>query len=194
MPRHKSVELYDRDLRIVQMVQAGYALQVVAGQFGITRARVSQIVSKFHEEVTDDGTRDVLRSQLESYLTDTLHPIIRGPGQPMYSTGSGKLVLDLDGNIIYDERIKIDAVNSALRVHERIAKLSALDRPKAKEKDESREIAEAMEYLQSLAAEKQELQARVTHYEATVIPLESVQDDEPEDQAPAGEEGEDPRP
>ena len=174
MARHKSVELYDRDLRMVQMIAEGYSRQAVAEHFGVSRARVSQIVSSYHEPISDDASRDTLRTYLESYLTDTLHPIIRGSGQPLYSTGSGKLVLDPDGNMIFDERVKIDAINSALRVHERLAKMQAWDRPKAREKDESKEIAEALAYLSELAQEKQELQARVTQYEAVVIPAEDA--------------------
>lgn len=177
MPRHKDVALQDRNLRIAQMVAEGYGLQAVADQFSITRARVSQIVSEYQSVLSDDGTRDVMIAQIDSYLEDTLHPIIRGPGTPLYSQGSGKLVLGLDGELIYDERIKIDAVNSALRAQERKAKLKALDRAKQKEKDESKEINEAMAYLQQLAQEKQELEARVAQYEQQLPELEIVPED-----------------
>jgi hypothetical protein len=164
------VELQDRNLRIVQMVQQGYSLQVVADQHGLSRARISQIVSEYHAPITDDSARDVLRTKMESWIDDELIPIIKGPGLPLFSSGSGKLILDPEGNMIYDKRIKLQAVDSAIRVVERLTKMNAWDRPKAREKDESKEIAEAMAYLNELAAEKQELQARVTQYEATVVP------------------------
>ncbi len=154
------------------MVGEGYGLQVVADQFDISRARVSQIVSEYQNVITDDGTRDILIAQLDSYLADTLNPIIRGPGQRMYAAGSGKVVNDDDGTPLYDERIKVDAVNSALRVIERRAKLSALDRAKATVKDESKEIGEAMAYLQTLAQEKQELEAKLAQYENHLPELE----------------------
>jgi hypothetical protein len=173
--RTKAVELQDRNLRIAQMVSEGYGLQVIADHFGITRARVSQINSEYQSVISDDGTRDVLIAQLDSYLSDTLNPIIRGPGQPLYASGSGKLVLDPEGGIIYDEHIKIDAVNSALRVIERRAKLSALDRAKAKEKDESKEIGEALAYLETLASEKQALEARLAQYEQQLPELREVE-------------------
>jgi len=172
MPRHKDVSKQDRNLRIAQMVQQGYGLQVVADQNGITRARVSQIVSEYNSVISDDGTRDILIAQLDSYLSDTLNPIIRGPGQRMYAAGSGKVVNDDDGTPLYDEHIKVDAVNSALRVIERRAKLSALDRAKATVKDESKEINDALEYLATLAAEKTALEARLAQYEQQLPELE----------------------
>jgi hypothetical protein len=147
------------------MVSEGYGLQVIANHFGISRPRVSQIVSEYHAGIADDDNREIIRTQLDSYLETTLHPIIFGPGQPLYATGSGKLVLDPDGNIIYDKRINIEAINVALRVQERKSRLMAYDRPKAKEKDETGEISEAMAYVESLTARKKELEALVAQYE-----------------------------
>ena len=163
------------------MISQGYSRQYVANFFGITTARVSQINSEHYTDLTDDGARDELRTHLESYLADVLHPMLRGPGRPLFANGSGKLVTDADGNVIYDEYAKVDVVNSALRVHERLTKLNALDRPKAREKDESGEIAEVREYfntlsgrVQSLEGEKRELLAKLASYEAALPEAEVV--------------------
>lgn len=169
------------------MVAEGHKLEVIADTFGISKARVSQINQEYHEDVTDDAYRELQRNELEYVLHDILYPMLRGPGKRLVSP-SGKPVYEMseDGKSldmsrpIYDEYAKVDVAKAIVPLQERIAKLYALDRPKAKEKDESPEFAEAMSYVRKLAGRVKELQSRLSQYEEDddVVEAEVVPDEE----------------
>jgi hypothetical protein len=192
----KSLDLVDRDLRIIQEVKI-YGHKVVAERHGITRARVSQIVSKYQSELPDDGKRDLDVTELEG-IKEQLVATFYGPDQPLFSTGSGKVILDpatctcgtgVNGGRDYphdencdvrpfaDFRVKIETVKAILLVHERIAKSTARDRPKASDKDESGLVEQALAHVRAMAAENRELLEKRKELE---IRLEQLQNTLPE--------------
>lgn len=187
MARPRSAELANRNIRIVEMASEGYTLQQIADNFGVSKQRISQIVQENYEDITDDATRDVSRTQLEYYLNEILHPMLRGPGKRLVSP-SGRPVYELDpedpsgktwdlDKPVYDEYAKVDVINAALKVHERLAKFYHLDRAKGREKDESAEFTEAMQWVESLVAENKRL-ARLARVEDEItVEAEVIEDD-----------------
>lgn len=160
------------------MVNEGYRLDEIASTFGITRARVSQINSEYHDDVTDEAERDLALAQLDYLIHDVLYPLLRGPGKrlvspsgrPVYEVKEGQT--DNRGNPvfdfsrpIYDEYARVEVVNVFLKAQERRAKFSALDRAQPREKDESQEFTEMMNWVRTLAVQNKELRAKLSQYE-----------------------------
>lgn len=137
---------------------------MIAEDIGISKARISQIVSRVYEDVSDDAYREGMRLDIEGKLS-ILNKLIEGPGKPMVTPG-GKIVCayktDGSGDIdydapLFDEFIKVDAIKTYLTALERLARQHATDRPKARQADESREFADAMVYVEQLAQENKKL-------------------------------------
>jgi hypothetical protein len=154
------------------MKREGKGYAEIAEAFGITKARVSQIVAREYEDVSDDSYRESMRLDIEGKLAE-LNRLIASPGKPMVSPG-GKIICHYSGDYddegkpvidyskpVYDEFVKVDAIKAYLTALERLSRLHALDRPKAKERDESKEFSEAMEYVGRLADENKQLRLQL---------------------------------
>jgi Sigma-70, region 4 len=141
--RGKDVSLISRDQQIVAMKGEGKSYQQIADTFGITKARVSQIISRAYEDVSDDSYREGMRLDLEGKLAE-LNRLIASPGKVMVSPG-GRIICHYVGDgtdaidysrPVYDEFVKVDAIKAYFAGLERLARMHAIDRPKAKERDE----------------------------------------------------------
>jgi hypothetical protein len=146
----------------MEMLANGARLEDIAEATGLSKGRVSAISARMRQELTEEATRDVQRSQLEYVLHDVLYPLLRGPGKRVISP-SGRPVFELDehgdpdySRPVFDEYAKTDVVLAFIRTQERYSKLLALDMKKAAE-DQTAEIAEAMAYVQQLQAENKAL-------------------------------------
>lgn len=158
-----------RNSRILEMAAEGHPHAAIAETFGISKSRVSQIISEHYEEITDDGSRDWARAILEGYLGH-IQKLVNGPGKRFVSP-SGRPVYEIreDGSFdfdrpLYDEYAKRELIDAGVKVVDRLSRLYALDKPKLKEKDESPEFEQAMEYVRQLASEKKELLAKLEQY------------------------------
>lgn len=175
----KNLELASRDLQIVAMIRAGYSYEEIAGTFGISRARVSQVNKKFQEETGEDERRAALASLLEGWLYNVLQPLVNGPGKLMV-TVKGDVVRDENGDPVYDPFPKIDAVDRGVKVLDRLSRLYALDKPAKKPRDDEDDTPaylEAMAYVQQLAEEKRHLAAEREILAARLRELESGQEE-----------------
>lgn len=180
------MSLVSRDQQIVIMKREGKPYSEIAEHFGISKARVSQIVSRVYEDVTDDSYREGMRLDIEGKLA-VLNKLIEGPGKPIVTPG-GKIVceyLDDDsGDVdyskpLYDEFVKVDAIKTYLTALERLARQHATDRPKARQADESREFADAMVYVEQLAQENKKLMKELETFrpqEEDIVEAEIVTD------------------
>lgn len=161
----------------------------IAEKHGISKARISQVIQRYYEELPDDGSRDLQRAKLEK-AQEVVSAIMNGPGKPVVSPG-GKQVFetDPDGNILwgkplYDQEIKIKAALAVVTISERLSRAYALDRPKAKERDESSEYAQAMAYVEQISKQNKELTAQAEimasqlaeHENHDVVDAEIVED------------------
>lgn len=164
------------------MVSEGkHSYAEIGEKYGVSKARISQILQRYYEELPDDGSRDIQRAKLEK-LQEEMFAIALGPGKPMVSPG-GKQVFqtDEDGNILYgkplyDQELKIKGALAAVTISERLAKSNAWDKRKPTEKDESSEYANAMEYVESLAKQNRELESQKEILAAKLADHEDNQD------------------
>lgn len=175
-----------RNARIIEMAAAGHPLADIGETFGITKSRVSQIITEHYEEINDDASRDWSRAILENYL-QTIQKLVDGPGKRFVSP-SGRPVYELNedgtfdfGRPLYDEYEKKGLIDAGVKVIDRLSRLYALDKPKIKEKDESPEFEQAMQYVRQLASEKKELLAKLAEYgeETQTFVAEIIEDDDP---------------
>lgn len=177
------------------MVAEGkYSYQQISDTFGLSKARVAQIVARFYEELPDDGARHAQRAKLEE-AQRVMFEIMRGPGKRVVSPG-GTAVFEKNpdgtlnfGKPLYDEEIRIKAALAATTIGERLSRSGAWDLAKQKQKDESPEFAEAMSYLETLSKQNKDkdeqlelLQERLRQIEANEDVVEAeIIEDHPED-------------
>ena len=171
MARSRDLSLVNRDEQIIAAVSEGKRSYAdISREFGVSKARVSQIVQRYYEDLPDDGTRDLQRAKME-HAQEIVLAIMNGPGKRVVSPG-GSPVFERndDGTInyekpLYDEEIKIKAALAGVTISERLARSFGLDRPKQKQKDESDEFDSAMEYMNQLIKQNKELQERLELHE-----------------------------
>jgi transcriptional regulator len=180
--RTKSQEIAARNDSIVEMAK-GHSRKEVADAFGISEARVSQIITEDHESVSPEQSRAQQALRIE-FLLENLFEILRQPkqikvspsGRPVYELmtdeETGKLIPDL-GRPVYDYSLPIETTKAAVTAMERQAKLGALDIKKAKERDESADFEQMLSWARQLAAENKELRDRLekdqVYLEAEVV-------------------------
>lgn len=174
MPRTRDVSLIDRDARIVARVAEGkYSYQQIAEEFGVSKARIAQIVKRFYEELPDEDARFAQRAKMER-LQEEMFEIATGPGKRMVSPGGSPIFeRNDDGTInydkpLYDDGDRIKAALAAVTIGERLARSGAWDQAKQKQKDESEDVKAMMEYVQGLAAKNKELQDQLALQEEAI--------------------------
>ena len=175
MARPKSIEIANRDMRIVQLVEQGHKYRDVAKSENISVSRVSQIVNAHNQVVPDDEKRSELIIRLESYIHDVVEPLIHGPGKLMVSSGKGTVVVHPEGHpqageVVYDPSFKLEAVRTADTLWKSVAKLGAYDKQKPlviEEKQVDTTQLDAMvENYERIMQERHDALARVELLEA----------------------------
>jgi hypothetical protein len=194
MAKQKPLVLLARDRQIFEQVQQGWSRQRIAQFHHLTPVRVAQILKNMSGNFTPDENRDWVRAKLEAYLAE-LDTVIHGKGRLMVASGNGKVVLDEQGNPVYDQYAKAEAVRTALSVLKGLRELDALDRkPPKEEQDGDRDAFDrAMGWVQQLADDKRSLQAKLAGYESgEIVNAEVVEDPAAEDgvieEDPAGDD------
>jgi hypothetical protein len=189
MPRTRSAEVAYRDELISQEAGEGIPRREIARKYGITEARVSQIVLAHHEEISTDAARAESVALLEFGLEKAAE-LLRMPPQRKVSP-SGKMVfeplLDENGEIlrnnrgiplddpskpVYDYSHVTEALKQLPPLLDRKSKFMGLDLKAPKEKDESAEYAAQLSWVQGVAEanqavtrENEELRARLAALE-----------------------------
>lgn len=135
MARPKSIEIANRDLRIIQLVEQGYRYRDIAQMEGIGVSRISQIVHDKDQEIPDDHYRSKIVTKLEGYLHDVVEPLIQGPGKVMVASGTGRVITYPEGHpqageVVYDPSFKLEGVRAAAMLNKDIAKMRALEKVK----------------------------------------------------------------
>lgn len=182
--RSKDIALIQRNQQILDDIRQGIPYQVIADKWGLSKQRIAQINQESQETVTDDAYRELQRTRLE-YIQDELFRDFKEPAQlvnargPVYemirvNTADGmKTVPDLD-RPVYDRRLKIEIAGAITKIDERLAKLFGLERGKQRERDQSSEQIEFLNYLQQIADENEELKKRVAILSRDVIEGEAI--------------------
>ena len=198
MPRTRSAEVAYRDEQIAKEAGEGISRRELAAKYGVTQARISQIILAHHEEISDEATRAEMVAHL-FFVAQNLLEIQRRPRPPKVSA-SGKLIyeplLDENGEPLRDNRGQfvpdpskpvlddspiIESAKQIPGTYDRIAKLMGLDRKAPKEKDESAEYAAMISWAEGLANENRALRERVNAldaqevFEAEVVPSAEIE-------------------
>lgn len=181
--------MIQRDEIIAQEVGEGFPRREVAKKYGITEARVSQIMLAHHEEISDDAVRAEAIAQLDYTLQKVMETFQR-PRQ-LKVTPSGRIVyeplLDEDGEPlrdnrgqfipdpskpVYDDSPIFEAAKQVPSLLARKSQFMGLDRKAPRAVDESEAYAAQLAWAQTLAdanlavrRENEELQARIAALE-----------------------------
>lgn len=112
----KSVEMIQRDEKILEMAAAGYTQRDIASTLGISAARVNQILKAHWSAFDDDADRQNQRELMDSAIKVTAEYML-GPGQ-MLIAANGRPVYDIlkdeDGNAIYHNQSPVPDLNKPL--------------------------------------------------------------------------------
>lgn len=148
MAYSKKIMNQDRDRRIIDTYLAGgCTMQELADKEGISKQRVYQIVSRLAgADVPEDVTRDAHMLRLDKLIAEFIG-LALGPAAAKVSP-TGKIVVDLNGEIIPDYGDKILAGNLVLRLDESQRKLGARDLPKRREMEFTAAQQEALQWIQ----------------------------------------------
>lgn len=155
MPRTRSTEIELRDQEIVAAARKNSPRRDIAQKYGITEARVSQIITaNLDPKYPDEDLRAWL---LEGYFGDmsTLQEIKDGPGRAITS-GKGDHVRDGNtGDFAYDPSPRIDAIRTFAQVRKNVAMLMGSEKQVSKAPEETPGLTEALEWLERTAKENE---------------------------------------
>ena len=128
MPKQKDAQLAERNRIIVSELRFGKSRAEVCGKYGISQARLTQIIHETAPAMPDEGARAYLAVHLEQIL-ENLAPIARGKGRPITS-GKGEHVINGEtGDYAYDDSPTIQANEVINRVVGTWAKLYGAEKP-----------------------------------------------------------------
>lgn len=174
MSRIKSTEIKLRDEEIVAAARRNVPRRDIAEKYGISQARVSQIVTQnLDPKYPDEDLRAWL---LEGYFGDlqVLQEIKEGPGRAITS-GKGDHVIDATtGQPAYDPAPRIDAIRTAAQARKNIATLMGTEKPVARQVDETQELNQALEWFREASAQLRAKDDRIAQLEARLRLLENA--------------------
>lgn len=104
----------------------------VAKEFGITQARVSQIVKKVREQLKPYVMEELVQNSME-FLADVHSRALQLadlPGAPMTAGAQGIVVIDPEtGQMVRDYSLRLKALATAMDVDREIRKMHGLNAP-----------------------------------------------------------------
>ena len=189
MPRTRSTELILRDQEITRRRGEGESAWKLSQEFGVSIARISQIMLANHEEISDDAARAegvaFLDSALEKVM-ETLHlPLqqkVAPNGKLVYGNlvdENGEIVRDSRGNPVqdpskpvYDYSHVFEAAKQIPGLLDRKSKFMGLDRKAPRATDESAEYQAQLTWVQSVADASQKTQRENEELRARLAALE----------------------
>ena len=174
MPKQKDAQLAERNRIIVSELRFGKSRAEVCGKYGISQARLTQIIHETAPAMPDEGARAYLAVHLEQIL-ENLAPIARGKGRPITS-GKGEHVINADtGEYAYDDSPTIQANEVINRVVGTWAKLYGAEKPPpAKPNDENTDaILEMYKHFDSVIQEKRVLEEKLAFTQSRLAAIEN---------------------
>ena len=171
MARPKAIETANRDMRIQQLHEQGYRYRDIAEMEGISVSRISQIITRSDLNVPDEESRAKIHSQMESLYYDTLEPIRHGPGQVLFASGTGNVIIDpRTGKPAEDLRFRLEVVKKELEVLQALAKLGAIEKQKPQVTEEKQTdttiLDRIMEERETIMQQLHDYKAKIELYEA----------------------------
>jgi transcriptional regulator with XRE-family HTH domain len=198
VPRVRSTELIVRDSEIARRAGEGESRRALAEEYGVSQARISQIVLAEQEEISDDANRAMMVANL-FFVAENILAIQRRPRPPKV-TPSGRIVYEplLDENgepvldhkgqplpdpakPIYDDSPIIESAKMIPNLYDRISKLMGLEK-KPKDREDTGALESTMQYINSLISQNKikereldDLRAQLmkaSSYEIEMVPAE----------------------
>lgn len=146
-----SKELETRNKMICQQYSRGATMGDIAGDHGITRQRVAQIIHDYSSNlVSDDETRSAHRARLDHLLGVAMEIVTAGPSQAF--DVKGEPLVGSDGKAVMDYEGVIKAMDEARKLSDSIRRMDALDLPRRKQIPEDEAMRQVKEYLSKLPA------------------------------------------
>lgn len=109
---------------------SGSTQEAIAEKHGITRERVSQILSQVRASIPEVDKEQLFQRELD--FLDDLRQMMReqvsAPLPPAFNQ-RGMILTDEHGHVVRDESGRMAAVDRAIKLHERIAKMTGLEAP-----------------------------------------------------------------
>jgi len=120
----------DRDRAIWRSYLNGHTQQEIADQHGLTQPAISLILSKIRKSLPELDRADLVRREVD--LLDRLRAesLELWDMRPIPAYSNGKPILMEDGvTVAEDHSGRLAALDRAVRLHERLAKLVGLEAP-----------------------------------------------------------------
>ena len=171
MPKQKDAQLAERNRIIVSELRFGKSRAEVCGKYGISQARLTQIIHETAPAMPDEGARAYLAVHLEQIL-ENLAPIARGKGRPITS-GKGEHVINGEtGDYAYDDSPTIQANEVINRVVGTWAKLYGAEKPPPKAVETNPELADQLLFFQTQTRENLALKEQLAIVQSRLAAVE----------------------
>lgn len=119
-----------RNGRIWQGFLSGKTQDALAEEFGLSQARVSQIISEVRAGIGETKKEELFQREMDfidSLRTQAME-LVTAPLPPAFSQ-KGYPLVDENGQVVRDASGRLNAMKMAVALHERVSKLTGLDAP-----------------------------------------------------------------
>lgn len=130
MARSDQDRLAGRDGVIWKAYVSGATQEAIANEHGISRERVSQILTRIRESIPEDERAHLVRREAD--FLDQMRRVVLDlvDASPIPAYSNGKPILMEDGvTVAEDHSGRLAAWDRAVKAHERLSKLLGLDAP-----------------------------------------------------------------
>lgn len=149
-----------RNGKIWQGYVRGKTQEALAEEHGLSQQRVSQIISQVRASIPEVDKAEAFQRELEflNKLRDTALEIMDLPAAPVTAGKDGDVVLDPEtGAVVRDYGGKLAAMDRAVKMHERYAKLLGLEAPSKVDVSVIEQTEQAAQAAAVAAAERRRL-------------------------------------
>lgn len=152
--------LEGRNGRIWQMTIRGKTQEAIAEELGIDQSTVSRAIASVRASIPEVDKAQAFQRELEflDVLRDMSLEIAAMPAAPVTAGKDGEVVYDPEtGAIVRDYSGKLAAVDRAVKMHERYAKLLGLEAPSKVDVSVTEQTEQAAQAAAVAAAERRRL-------------------------------------
>lgn len=127
--RHDDDRLADRNGAIWRAYVSGATQEAIAAEHGISRERISQILTKIRDTIPDEDRTHLIRREADFLDQMRRAALDLFDKRPIPAYSNGRPIEMPDGTIAEDHSGRLAAFDRAVKVHERLTKLLGLDAP-----------------------------------------------------------------
>ena len=122
-------DLFERNIKIFALALSGHTQAAIGRRFNLGQSTVSQINEDVRATLPKRTREQIAADELAflQHLRTEAMEIVHGKPVPLYS--AGRPVLDEAGGMVQDHSGRFAAMDRAIKLHERVARLCGLDSP-----------------------------------------------------------------